>query len=49
MLRGRGALLLFADADGATEVSDYNRLEAALFKELAAHAHAPASSGKRRL
>lgn len=28
----RGKLLLFADADGATKFSDYNKVEKALFE-----------------
>lgn len=30
MLSARGRYLLFADADGATKFSDYNKLEAAM-------------------
>ena len=30
MLSARGRYLLFADADGATKFSDYNKLDAAL-------------------
>lgn len=33
MLRGRGRLLMFADADGATKFSDIQKLEESLQKQ----------------